>query len=146
MNAKRSITITPTTFEREPCKTCDGTGSFRGGECYRCLGSGMQLTVRGAAAKAYYEMSFIIPGDQVQKGDFIWLGSLPGGQGFTHGNWVEVTSIGEDGTINTRKRAFRPDRRYRISPRSPEENEAALAQALAYQDTLDIDGTPRNGA
>ena len=131
---------TSRTFEKEPCITCGGTGSFKGRECYRCLGSGEQLTKRGAAAKAFYEQVFIISGDQVQKGDFIWLGSLPGGPGFTHGNWVEVTSIGEDGAINTRKRAFKPDRRYRISPRTPEENEAAIAQALAYQDTLDVDG------
>lgn len=144
-----------TAFETEVCSRCNGTGrhSFNGEHsiCYKCDGKndGKALTKRGAAAKAYYLAKFQVAASTVVVGDLISIdatklrvksievkpqtmkinGKPVEGNAITFFAETHSIQVGECSTV----------RRFP----STEENEAAIADALAYQATLTKAGTVR---
>lgn len=145
-----------TAFETEPCTRCGGTGhySFNGehSRCYKCDGKNgaRSLTKRGVAAKAYYLAKFRVAASDIKIGDMIETGN---GQKL---RVVEIETKDETVIINGETRRVKTlgligkswayytglsaiVRRYP----TPEENDAAIADALAYQATLTKAGKPR---
>ena len=60
------MTPEQSTFEAETCGRCGGSGNYSfnqidGTRCYGCGGSGIKLTKRGAAARAFYRDSQMMP-------------------------------------------------------------------------------------
>lgn len=145
-----------TAFETEACTRCGGTGhySFNGehSRCYKCDGKNgaRSLTKRGVAAKAYYLAKFRVAASDIKVGDMIETGN---GQKL---RVVEIKTKDETVVINGEKRQVKtlglignswayytgPSVIVRRYP-TPEENDAAIADALAYQATLTKAGKPR---
>lgn len=144
-----------TAFEIEPCSRCGGSGqhSFNGehSRCYKCDGKngGKALTKRGAAAKAYYVAKFQVAAETIVVGD-----TVSHGMGRFRVVQIErfdrnvkingvacvidtVALIGK--TTSYQTSATSKVRRYP----SEDENKIAIADALAYQETLTKAGTPR---
>lgn len=53
-------------YEKEPCGRCGGSGRYSfnqidGSRCYGCGGSGLRLTKRGRAAKAFADAMLDVP-------------------------------------------------------------------------------------
>lgn len=74
-------------FERETCTRCGGSGKYSychqyADRCFKCRGSGVTLTKRGAVAKAYFEdlctvlVSEVTVGDGIVMTDFTNSGSM----------------------------------------------------------------------
>lgn len=148
-----------TNFETESCSRCGGSGrhSFNGEHdiCYKCGGknNGMALTKRGAAAKAYYLAKFQVLATDVKVGDVIANDTtkrltvlatsivpsncryLKDGVMVDADDMVLIEGakmsikLGQNGTVRRLPTA--------------EENDAAIADALKYQETLTKAGTPR---
>jgi hypothetical protein len=153
--------MSTTVFETEPCTRCGGTGchSFNGehDRCYKCNGENgcRALTKRGKAAKEYYLSKFKVPASEVKVGQAIRtdrikkltaieVKTVPSGARYMKdGIWHDV---GDQVRITGAKTAIQvaPDTLVRILP-TAEENENAIADALAYQATLTKAGTPRKG-
>jgi hypothetical protein len=65
-----------TKFETQTCSRCQGSGKYSFCEryadrCFKCAGSGVTYSKRGAAARAYYEKLCTIPASQAVIGDRI---------------------------------------------------------------------------
>jgi len=170
-----TTTETKATFESEVCTRCLGSGKYShcasyGDRCFRCAGAGKTLTKRGAAAKAYRETLRTKRIDQLVAGDRIWNNGVPG---YIAGGWdtvVEVvaydnskdrswingveqpkrsdllsiecvTAKGEKSTWGSRA----PESVVRVA-QTPERLAATHAEAIAYQATLTLKGTPRKRA
>lgn len=63
-----------TSFEKETCGRCGGSGSYSynqvdGSRCYGCAGKGERLTKRGSAAAAFLRSLMTKRLDEVQVGD-----------------------------------------------------------------------------
>lgn len=144
-----------TAFETELCSRCGGTGkhSFNGehSRCYKCDGKngGKAYTKRGAAAKAYYLAKFQVPAETIQIGDTV-------SHGMGRFKVVEIKTFESNVKINGVAKTIANValigaatsyqttvgslvRRYPTEA----ENEVAIADALAYQETLTKAGTPR---
>lgn len=144
-----------TAFETEVCSRCGGTGRFsHNGEhdrCYKCDGKNgaRAYTKRGKAAKEYYLAKFHVPASTIVPGDLvsscrikIRVVEIERGTRVVRINGAEkvvavVTLKGENVSLETAH-----DATVRRFP-TPEENAAAIADALAYQATLTKAGTPR---
>lgn len=151
-----------TAFETEVCSRCGGTGhfSFNGehSRCYKCdnKNGARAYTKRGAAAKAYYLAKFQVPAEEIKIGDKIrdtqqriqqltvakiersvstarvWI------SGVEQPKFEQVTFTNEVGLSVS----YRVDSLVRRIP-TAEENEAAIADALRYRETLTKEGKPR---
>lgn len=153
-----------TAFETEACTRCHGTGthSFNGehSRCYKCDGKNgcRAYTKRGAAAKAFYEAKLQVPATEIQIGDKVR--HMPYIKQLTVANieqrksngraWVSGVEIALKDRIqftNEKGLSFSVavDETVRRIP-TAEENEALIAEALAYQETLTKAGTPRKAA
>lgn len=151
-----------TVFETEICSRCGGTGqySFNGehSRCYKCDGKNgcRAYTKRGAAAKAYYEAKLQVPATEIKVGDKIrqmpYIKQLtvatvkvymPTGRAWTNG--VELPRKEHVRFQNETGLAISVavDEMVRRLP-TVEENEVAIADALAYQETLTKAGKPRH--
>lgn len=146
-------------FETENCTRCGGTGqhSFNGehSRCYKCDGKNgcRALTKRGIAAKEYYLAKFQLRAADVKVGDVIRADNIkqltvasvavvPSRTRFIRdGEWIDAP---DQVRIDGPKASIQlgPDSMVRRLP-TAEENEAAIADALAYQAALTKAGKPR---
>lgn len=159
-----------TAFETEACTRCGGTGRFsHNGEhdrCYKCDGKNgcRAYTKRGRAAKDYYLSKLYLRPDEVKVGDVIafygikqltvakieimqsgsWLNPNTGDwEPIFH--YVFENEKGLKGSIQKLKNYDDTVANSFLVRRlpTPDENKAAIADALAYQATLTKAGTPR---
>lgn len=81
-------------FGTENCERCDGTGRHSynpvdGDRCFKCKGSGKQLSRRGRQAREAYDAAIkdycTLPGSELQAGDVIWDFKTS-----THKGWVKL--------------------------------------------------------
>lgn len=151
-----------TRFETETCSRCGGTGhysynSFSGTRCFKCGGTKIVFTKRGAVARDHFYRLFELSASEVTAGMFV----------YTHGaklnsskKWRKVEAVGVSSCVaivNGVKQhqielAFK-DHTYCVFPRSKvaaardnEHIEANLAAALEYQATLTKLGKPKKQA
>lgn len=150
------MTPEQSTFEAETCGRCGGSGNYSfnqidGTRCYGCGGSGIKLTKRGAAARAFYRESQMMPVADLQPGMFVWddtpgfkpkflpiLSVAPGksyseSDGVRHYHTIIETRRCSHGVLS--------DARVR-AVRNEAERQAQLAAALAHQSTLNKLGKP----
>jgi hypothetical protein len=78
---ERAMNVPKIKFETENCDRCDGTGmhsynTMHGRTCFKCKGSGKQLSRSGVAARKAYDAAIerycTLPGSELQAGDVIW--------------------------------------------------------------------------
>lgn len=127
-----------TVFETIICSRCGGTGHYsycetHGTRCFECEGTGMALTTRGKAARAFFNKLRETTAGQVEVG--MRIRARAGSALFTVTEIVRRT----DGLIDLRGKGYS----YRTAPEnkivqifSEEQRQAQLAEALAYQATL----------
>jgi hypothetical protein len=145
-----------TKFETETCSRCGGTGTFSycaryGRTCFKCRGTGVTLTKRGAAAKARYETLLSRPFGEVQVGDFVFAGFPEMGKAI---KWRRVLSIEPDrfnDGYSLAKLTGDYELNYCVSTpvksiSTEAQRQAALEQALQYQETLTKAGKPARKA
>lgn len=154
------ITPDQTMFESAYCTRCGGSGKFSfnlkdGNRCYGCSGSGVQLTNRGKAAKAFYIESQQMSVVDLKPGMFVWdttigraskflrILSIEPSQAYSISNgerhyYTDIkTSRGTCGVFATSKvRAVEGE----------EQRQAQIAAALAYQASLTKAGKPSKKA
>lgn len=159
-------------FERVTCGRCGGTGTYSycqryGNTCFKCAGAKQILTKRGQAAADFMTALLSKRADQLVVGDKIRETGVAIG-GDLYYAWFTVTEIRADTTkqtytVNgvvqegrkdllaistTDKRGsmgflgIEPEKMYRVAA-TVAQKQAALAQALDYQDTLTKAGTVR---
>lgn len=150
------MTPEQSTFEAETCGRCGGSGNYSfnqidGTRCYGCGGSGIKLTKRGVAARAFYRDSQMMPVADLQPGMFVWddtygfkpkflpVLSIKPSKSFCEADGVRRYYI----NIETRRcsHGVFPDSQVR-AVRNEAERQAQLAAALAYQSTLNKLGKP----
>lgn len=152
-------------FETAPCSRCGGSGEYSrcqtwGTACFSCgrpgqRGSGRALTKRGAAAREFYlsllPRKFVPdlqPGDVILTDHYgkrtvvevrpdVIRGSF-NGQAYERAGFLIVTK----GITFAGETA---DKEYRLVP-TVEQRDAAIAKAVAYQETLTKLGKPRKRA
>lgn len=160
--------MSKTRFETESCSRCGGGGSYsycqaHGDTCFKCGGSGITLSKRGLAAKAYLIKITSKPISELKIGDKVQMnrhntGSYIGtvvaieldgikGTSTTYENGVATVThhVHTDLTIDNVKYgrssySASPDHVMRVFGA---DSEAKLAEALAYQETLTKQGKPR---
>jgi hypothetical protein len=148
-------------FELKTCGRCGGCGSYswcqmHGSTCFGCGGTGYVLTKRGAAAKAFYMQALVKPVADLQVGDWVLESlTLCGPDVWCRIDAIHAPDAKKFGTVNgepfgsvqySRKgkeasHGFTPATTFR-SVRNEDERKAAVAAALAYQDTLGVSGKP----
>lgn len=142
-------------FEHTTCSRCAGSGTYSycqmwGSTCFKCKGSGVVLTKRGAAAQAYLEALRVKPVSEVKVGDLVRFDL------FTKRVFARVESIEPDqlnpgqGRINITARdkngesigfgTFSTD--IVTMGFTAEEKQEQRNKALAYQSTLTKKGEP----
>lgn len=149
-----------TLFESKYCGRCGGSGRYSfnlmdGDRCFGCHGSGVQLTARGKAAKAFYIESQKMPVSELKPGMFLWddmMGKVA--------KFLPILSIKQSGScqiVNGERRYYIeiatargghgvfPDSTVR-AVRDEEQRKAQVAAALAYQATLTEAGKPSASA
>ena len=150
-----------TSFETESCGRCGGGGHYSRNAagstlCYDCHGSGLRLTKRGKAAKAFFNTLLEKRLDQIQPGDNILTAS--GSMGTGPDRWHFVVSIAPsavafNGVADRLEITFKrkgvtssiggyTSNTILRSVRNEAERAAALEKALAYQSTLTKAGKP----
>lgn len=149
------MTPDQTLFESAYCTRCGGSGKFSfnlkdGDRCFGCSGTGVQLTNRGKAAKAFYIESQQVAVADLKPGMFVWddLGKVA--------KFLEVLSVKQSGScaivdgeripfidITTRRgtQGVYPSSKVR-AVRDEEQRKAQVAAALAYQASLTKMGKP----
>lgn len=158
----------PSPFEQRECTRCGGSGRYSynmldGDRCYGCGGKGVQLTKRGAAARAFFLDSMITRYDAIQVGYRVFdptrgwrtvtnveVDGNFGGHYVNYGtpdeyidpNTHSITTGTGEGRVSWLGKADSTMRAY--ADRA--EYDAKLAAALAYQDTLTQQGKPRKRA
>ena len=144
-------------FDAKSCGRCGGSGSYsfnmmHGSTCYGCSGRGWNQTRKGGAAQRFLNNLRQVPVTEMKVGDVYLLDGCPG---FSASSWQRITEIivtGDRVEVNSEDKKH-PGVAARgchntlfltCSLRramSAEEKRAALNKALAYQETLDWDGT-----
>ncbi len=157
-------------FERVTCSRCHGSGSYSycqayGHTCFKCGGTKEVLTARGMAANRYFTELLSIPASQLAPGmkvrtwnmtnngqihfqqwytvELIEPYDTTGNKSFVNG--VEIPQRVDLLKIQCKGMGFHgvaPETLYRVAA-TAEEKQAALAKALAYQETLTQAGKPR---
>lgn len=154
-NTNETPAVAPRGFERVPCGRCGGCGEYSycamyGTRCFGCAGSGVVLTKRGKLAKAHYERLLSKTAAELVAGcDAVQYSP-------TSKKFRTVTSVSpcplNPGTVNVVLGEWSPGHTYTIGCRpetlfrvaaSAETKAAALAAALAFEDSLTKTGTPR---
>ena len=159
-------------FERQTCSRCGGSGQHSfcqgyGSKCFKCHGKGEVLTKRGAAASAYMNSLTSCRADEIKVGDRFRDSLVTAGGQVARVVWtVEevrptrcVGSSLKDGVMTPYDEAavevvgkwksqechftyFAKSTINRIW-KNEEERLELLKQAIAYQDTLTKNGSPR---
>lgn len=150
MASKKSTPI----FEHIPCKRCGGSGEYSycprfGRTCFRCNGSGNELTKRGAAAQKFYHDMFTVKGSELVPGNLIWgMGVTLGGD--LYHRWMRVISNDPEAMVMVLMDGkeemtlhYDSGSTYRKAPKTQEDKAAAIKLALDYQATLTQAGTVR---
>jgi hypothetical protein len=88
-----------TRFETKTCSRCAGSGSYSfnqidGSRCYGCGGSGLQLTKRGAVARAHFYATTRVAIEDVRPGWIIWDEAFLG----RRAKWMPVVEAGPSET------------------------------------------------
>ena len=134
-------------YDSEPCTRCGGTGQHSynpmdGTRCFKCRGSGLQLTKRGKAAKAFADNLLDVPVEKAGERTFQFTGFARRYNGCT-------AELERSDDIKTRYFQIMSRSgeiiccagegiRVRLHP-TPQEVE----EILAYQDSLTKAGKPR---
>jgi len=146
-----------TIFENETCSRCGGTGKFsynqiHGSRCYGCQGSGVKLTKRGAAARAFFIESQQTPVADLKHGMFVWDDTF----GST-AKFLPLLAIEQSGSYQQIKdgrchyisvktsrcnNLVFPDSKVR-AVRDEEHRQQLIQAALDFQSTLTKTGKPR---
>lgn len=147
-----------TLFESKYCGRCGGSGRYsfnlmNGDRCFGCHGSGVQLTARGKAAKAFYIESQQVPVSELKPGMFLFdnevnkflpileIKSEPCGWMVVGGERIPLIGFGtRRGTIGVTSTSIVR------AVRDEEQRKAQVAAALAYQATLTKAGKPSASA
>ena len=145
-------------YENTECSRCGGTGKFSynlkdGDTCYGCGGRKVTLTERGQAARKFYEDSLRVAANEVKVGWYIFDS--------IYSKWNKVTEINDDPLnfcmvdgvkrqniifTTAKHRSAYP---YDAIVKAVEGNDSIkekMAEALAHQDTLKVDGKPKKKA
>lgn len=150
--------MTTTAFETEVCSRCLGTGhySFNGthSRCYKCEGKngGRAYTKRGAAAKDFYLALRRKPAAVVAIGDKVRSEFIKQLTVVTIERYMPTFKRTINGVLVEPEEHFRFSNTAGLQMSVPvngtvdvlptvEENEAMIAKALAYQETLTKKGT-----
>lgn len=147
-------------FESEPCGRCGGCGRYSfnqmdGDRCYGCGGTGVKLTKRGAAARAFYVASQQMAVADLKVGMCLWDDMFG-----KRAQFLPILSIApsESYTEYNGERSYYTNittRRCTLgvlsgstvrAVRDEEQRQAQLAAALAYQATLTKTGKPAKRA
>lgn len=160
-------------FEHESCSRCGGSGQHSycqmyGSTCFKCSGSGFQLTKRGHATQLFYNSLNTKKAGEIQFGDRVKFDGCPG---FSKTEVAIIDQIatqinGGSSTVNGVTKTYRhhhiegyivgkpqtPENRtgiytfvdadVKLSP-TKEERKERILKALAYQETLTKAGTVR---
>lgn len=93
-------------YESDACPRCAGTGRYSfnevtGSVCFRCNGSGRQLTRAGAGARrrveAMLDELWNVRLDQVHVGDFVWTTAGH----YLSPHWLKVEKIEQSGSFQS---------------------------------------------
>lgn len=151
-------------FEKRTCGRCAGSGrygpaSVYAGRCFKCSGRGYLLTKRGSAAAAYLESLRTVRADSLAVGDVIRQNNITfGGTPFSYYAHVIEIRAEANGTLAIVTESKRHPKfgrmqnllahcaKVRKGGWSKETSLAQFQQALAFQATLTIKGTPRKVA
>jgi len=150
-------------FETKSCGRCGGGGHYSycesyGTKCFKCAGSGKELTKRGHAAYRWHKARLTIKASEVKLGDYVRIGGVgkftvaclyhnvrsngkslqPDGTWKDHPPHLYIGNADEKLGIFT----FDDADVERIG-KTREERNAMLMEAFAYQDTLTQAGTVR---
>jgi hypothetical protein len=129
-------------FEIETCGRCGGSGRYSfnlqdGDRCYGCGGKGVKRTKRGQAAYDFFCAGIKVPWAEIEVGDKIH-----------QDGWRTVTAIAAD-PYNSGRIAVELGANFGINTTTTattfvlRKRDQALADAIAYQDTLTKSGKPR---
>lgn len=153
-----------TIFETEPCTRCGGSGRYSytqgmkgpfGPEtCFKCIGTGMQYTKRGAVAKEFYDSLCMAEAQTLVVGDSYWDDTLRRFLRLTdvttqemrfHSEAQRLRHVGEEWQTVLHVGSYG----YIVGPttllrkrQTPGEAEEKQARALAFQATLTKMGKP----
>lgn len=146
---------TKTPFETKTCGRCGGCGTYSycqryGRTCFGCGGSGVVLSKRGAAAKAFFDALRTVPTGRLVPGDVIF-DQTPSDDGSVvysgrakvlnvrtrPDGWIEVEVASKLGAKVLMTNGARPV----LKLRGGAEHDSLLSVALAYQATLTEKGT-----
>ena len=144
----------PRKLERKACGRCGGSGQFSycqrwGTVCFGCQGSGVVYTKRGRAAKAHLDALLSVPYETLIPGRKVnTIGVTLGGDLYTQ--WQVVQAVYCElatRTITYETRGIvsgghKPGDLVRVAGTAAERS-AAMAAALAFQDTLNERGLVR---
>jgi hypothetical protein len=152
-------------FETVTCGRCGGTGNYsycqmHGTRCFKCWGTGLVYTKRGAAARKFYEDLCHKPVEEVKVGDTIRVSLLQGAcfvkvlaitagdpnDGFRYfdkvaNDWKPM-HLATDFEVKTERlnMVLKPGSPVRMA-QSAAEKAAKKVLALEYEDTLTKAGT-----
>ena len=139
-------------IETQPCSRCGGSGQYsyctmHGTTCFKCGGAKNVMTKRGKAANDYLVSLRSRRAAELKVGDLVKIDV-----GFVARQmaWAKVEAVGPDQhnpglyTITTNKIVIgtKPDTMIRVK-QTDEQIKSTYEQAMAYQATLKVDGTPR---
>lgn len=150
----------PPLFEHEPCSRCGGSGQYSycpdyGTRCFKCAGSGLQYTARGAMASTHFEKALTRTTLQLEVGRKVRSTQVAIGGRAVYMAWAKIESIVEregypgnyvialverDGCKSSQHCYATTE--WRIMP-NQDEFDRAKADALAYQESLTKAGKPR---
>lgn len=155
------------TWENKSCSRCGGSGSYSynamdGSRCYGCGGTGLQLTKRGAAARAFYRASLLKKLKDIQVGDQYFTNS--GSMGMGPMKWHLITKIEQHAPCylvngeydNKRVHKVEYARKGQVvcsfmglsmdselmSVKDQAEIDSKIQAALQYMETLGVNGKP----
>lgn len=171
MTATMKETTTARKLETTTCSRCCGTGNYSycpsyGTTCFKCCGRKVVYTKRGQAARNYLETIRSKPVEEIKVGDMVQMSGCTMG-GSVYDAWVTIKAISTDiqegaslrdgvmvpyrmtmtrldgmskyGAMAATKQ---PGSLVRVA-QNKEQAVATLDQAIAYQATLTLAGTPR---
>lgn len=148
-------------FETRSCTRCGGGGHYSfcpgyGTRCFKCRGTGVIYTKRGAVAAAYFYDLLHVPASVIEPGDLLFFEGFSCGSFSQPSKWEEVTTIrpgdakvdgGQiiDGVVIPPQLVIETKGENRLScslttkvrrGATAETKRAALAKALYFQSTL----------
>lgn len=149
-------------WEKTSCSRCGGSGRYSwcemyGDKCFKCHGSGKQLTKRGEAALAWYRNRLEVPASEIRPDDYIRTSGMKFVVGTISqdivskaksmkpdGTWLEAPPylhfVNRDGKMGC---SVFSDTKVQRLGRTVAARNAMLMEAFAYQDTLTKAGTVR---